>query len=740
MKILVALALLFAPGILYSQTPDLSGFSFALDAGHGGSASGAVNPNGIREKEINLAVAIHLRDFLLAAGSDKVVMTRTTDIGLSLGDREQIANNANVDWFHSVHHNAGSEGDHTSDGSLVLYSETSSGSVNPGQTDVLSDLMALLLSKAFNIRNIGGIGDFTFYGQASFLGVLNDLIMPGQLSEAFFISSYTEGARVKNDDYLKTEAEVLYLSFLQQLNSQLPATGTAVGIVVDSSSNLAGVNVVVTDLLEGRTTLVDSLGNGFYRLDSLSPGLHTLEFASNLDTIQVEVNVESGKVKHFRVKMDTEVKPPFIKPSIPDIKSVIRDGSEVVINWFLNGDETIEEYRILMSTDGINWSVNKDLPATVSEHRLTGLPLGVPIYISITAKATDLEVVRTDRSDSYGIMTGDSIPPVLIVDGFHRIASWSKPSHDFSLLHGQAITATERNFESASNEAIIDGSLNLLDYETVVWILGDEGTSNVTFNGTEQQRVMEFLEGGGNLFLSGSEIGWDLVANGTAADKAFYSNYLKAEYVADDADELNVSAIDGSIFDNLSFGFGNVIFGAAYEENFPDEIKPAGGSTSLLTYNNSGTTAAIHYEGLFGNSATPGSIIYLAFPFETIEQESVRKSLIGLALNSFYGILNVTTPIGLPKSIVLHQNYPNPFNPSTTIIFELPNAEQISLIIYDLLGREIIKLISDEKMQGIIRKEWNGRDSTNKLVSSGIYIATLYTGTHKFSKKMTLLK
>ncbi len=65
MKLIVALAMLIAPSIIYSQSPDLSGFTFALDAGHGGRASGAVNPNGIPEKEINLIVAKHLRDFLV---------------------------------------------------------------------------------------------------------------------------------------------------------------------------------------------------------------------------------------------------------------------------------------------------------------------------------------------------------------------------------------------------------------------------------------------------------------------------------------------------------------------------------------------------------------------------------------------------------------------------------------------------------------------------------------------------
>ena len=104
MTIKVVLFLIFLPTILYSQNPDLAGYSFAVDAGHGGAQSGALSVFGFQEKHVNLTVAGHLRNFLLAANADKVVMTRDGDITLTLNDREVIANEANVDWFHSVHH------------------------------------------------------------------------------------------------------------------------------------------------------------------------------------------------------------------------------------------------------------------------------------------------------------------------------------------------------------------------------------------------------------------------------------------------------------------------------------------------------------------------------------------------------------------------------------------------------------------------------------------------------------
>ena len=50
----------------------------------------------------------------------------------------------------------------------------------------------------------------------------------------------------------------------------------------------------------------------------------------------------------------------------------------------------------------------------------------------------------------------------------------------------------------------------------------------------------------------------------------------------------------------------------------------------------------------------------------------------------------------IPKEFYLHQNYPNPFNPTTWINYDLPKSGRVNLIIYDILGREIIKLVNDE--------------------------------------------
>lgn len=97
----------------------LRGKSIALDPGHGGHDFGAVGPTGLREKDVNLAVALQLRDLLLARGAD-VIMTRETDVSIAgpdaalsaeLAGRVNITRNQWPDVFVSIHNNHIGRGD-----------------------------------------------------------------------------------------------------------------------------------------------------------------------------------------------------------------------------------------------------------------------------------------------------------------------------------------------------------------------------------------------------------------------------------------------------------------------------------------------------------------------------------------------------------------------------------------------------------------------------------------------------
>jgi hypothetical protein len=92
----------------------------------------------------------------------------------------------------------------------------------------------------------------------------------------------------------------------------------------------------------------------------------------------------------------------------------------------------------------------------------------------------------------------------------------------------------------------------------------------------------------------------------------------------------------------------------------------------------------------------------------------------------------------LPSRIELMANYPNPFNPATHIQFGLPAAQQVSLKVYDLTGRQVAQLLKANLAAGVHTVIWNGTDHTGRSVSSGIYFYALQGDGFRLVKKMLL--
>ena len=93
-----------------------------------------------------------------------------------------------------------------------------------------------------------------------------------------------------------------------------------------------------------------------------------------------------------------------------------------------------------------------------------------------------------------------------------------------------------------------------------------------------------------------------------------------------------------------------------------------------------------------------------------------------------------------PLSYALEQNYPNPFNPTTTILYEIPKPERVTLEIYDVLGQRVATLVDGVQTPGQYTAIWNGRNSAGMQVATGVYFYRLQTGSFTSVKKMLMLK
>jgi FlgD Ig-like domain len=134
----------------------------------------------------------------------------------------------------------------------------------------------------------------------------------------------------------------------------------------------------------------------------------------------------------------------------------------------------------------------------------------------------------------------------------------------------------------------------------------------------------------------------------------------------------------------------------------------------FLDDNSYGSTIAGHGENL------GGTMIYTAIDI-TFEDVS-------------------SDPTISPATAQLSQNYPNPFNPTTTVAYNLTQAGNVELEVYNVKGQLVKTLVNEYKAVGDHSITWNGTDENNKQVSSGMYFYKLNTADYSCAKKMIMIK
>ncbi|NUP88896.1 MAG: family 10 glycosylhydrolase [Candidatus Sumerlaeia bacterium] len=360
--------------------------------------------------------------------------------------------------------------------------------------------------------------------------------------------------------------------------------------------------------------------------------------------------------------------PLALSPEPPTHLRVENDGSGgVTLAWNAppsnSGNNLLGDpatgYRVYRSTNGRGFDNGTAVSGTSTT--IPGLTPGTTHYFRVSATNAGGESFPTETLAVRVRPAGP--PPVLIVNGFDRIDRGANivqddpystanlhrtflnrmNTYDYSIQHAEAIAAAGIDFDSCANEAIIGGQVNLASYDTVVWILGEESTVDDSFDAAEQAAVTAYLNGGGNLFVSGSEAAWELESQG--AGVTFLNSTLHVDYLADDAGGYTASGAAGSIFEGISLTFDNGT--SIYDVDFPDRIGGLTGATVCMNYTGAGSGgAAVQYAG----GSPERRIVFLGFPFETITSAGVRSQVMAAALD-FFGTAADTTPPAAPAGL-----------------------------------------------------------------------------------------
>ncbi|MCP4250452.1 MAG: D-alanyl-D-alanine carboxypeptidase/D-alanyl-D-alanine-endopeptidase [bacterium] len=317
-------------------------------------------------------------------------------------------------------------------------------------------------------------------------------------------------------------------------------------------------------------------------------------------------------------------------PGPVTLQSVVGDSdtASALLSW--TPASGADGYNVYRSQTGSVWAFETNTAATSAI--VGGLQDGDTHYFAVRAANAYGE---SKASDAYGVRLVNGPHRVLVVDGNDR---WEgglpenreQLNHEFAVRLAEAVTPTVA-LDTCTNEAVVGGAIDLSNYGAVLWLLGEESTADETFSAAEQSAVQAYLLAGGNLLVSGAEIGWDLDHLGSTGDRAFYNTTLKADYVADDAGTEQFVA-DGGIFASLPEAVGD--FHPTWQViSYPDVIAPLGGAVANLSYlSDTGVhlgTAGVQYDG-------PYRLIHLGFPFETIADRPTRQTLMNRILGFFF--------------------------------------------------------------------------------------------------------
>jgi len=371
-------------------------------------------------------------------------------------------------------------------------------------------------------------------------------------------------------------------------------------------------------------------------------------------------------VVKYMNQFDTNNPPPLIfLPEPPaNVRAIGRTNGEVQLTWAVpvsvanSGAPT--NYVIYRSTNGYGFG-NPVSVGNITNYTISNLTVGVDYYFRVAAANAGGESFPSAVVGCRPPASGSS-PKALFVNGFDRFdrttnlkqnlvaQNYVPPgptggnervlprrvnAFDYVVPHGKAISAYGMAFDSCQHGAITNDLVTLTNYPIVIWECGNESTGDESFNSLEQTKVTAFLTGGGNLFVSGSEIAWDLdrPSGPTTADRNFFHNQLHATYVADSSSSWNFNSVGTSLFAGNTNGVFDDGTKGTYIVGFPDVVAPTGyGTLAGITYSNvvSGA-AAVVYNGTAGG----GKVVYLGFPFETITSETLRNNYMADVLNLF---------------------------------------------------------------------------------------------------------
>ncbi len=364
-------------------------------------------------------------------------------------------------------------------------------------------------------------------------------------------------------------------------------------------------------------------------------------------------------------------------------------------------------------TDGTNDYTTTTVSLNPGESRIYHLKVtpNSPGYVDTKIVLSEDQLPGVQRNIGYTLSTNDVQVLLVKHDGGDNLESYYI---DGLQAYGATFGLWNENYSDVTAQS-------MSTYPVVVW---ECGFAFPTLSGGDRDALNNYLSNGGNLFLTGEDIAWDLGANQGASANSWMQQWLHTDYA--NVDQVGVWNLTGMSGDPISNGMAISISGGdgANNQTDQDAIQPHTGdptASTVFTYN--GTS---YIGGVKANTGTYKTV-FLSFGYEAVSTQANRRLLMQRVLD-WFNLPAAAPDAGAFAKAATIEAAPNPTRDVSTLRFSLPSAETATLQVYDLNGALVRTLVNGARPAGSQSVVWDGRNNAGERVGSGVYLYRLKAG------------
>ncbi len=358
--------------------------------------------------------------------------------------------------------------------------------------------------------------------------------------------------------------------------------------------------------------------------------------------------VYKGIVRYY-AKID-RTKPHFLPEPPQSINAFGVSNQTIKLSWAAPNSgghlgDPAKAYKVYISENGHafangiytqkrEYNFKNLIPGQIYYFQVTGINDGGESFpspvvaVRLPQNSNDLQYLLVDGYDrldrSLALNVYAAKPSYAPLGNTKRLPLERMNDQSYAVEHAEALAAGGAAFDGVTNDALVDRPFDLKKYDGIAWFLGRESTKNLTLSLAEQNLLARYLDHGGNLLISGSELAYHLDYQQGGRD--FFRKYFRSEYAGDNARSqhfeasfLGAKKLNG---DFLPLGWND------YPVHSPDYLRPRGSSV-VLKYDN-GKIGGVGVQKPYG-------LVYLAIPFESIRGEAKRSTMMRSILGFLHG-------------------------------------------------------------------------------------------------------